>query len=104
MVLPPPPHAPPPAPRATPTAEIRSADLALFSSPAAPELEQIPGRVSVPGLAMHPTGALLYQPFLTGPAPAAPPATGIQGAVDILDSHTGRLPLRLFLPEPLAIL
>jgi len=92
------------ATRANGTTEIRGADLALFSSPAAPELEQIPGRVSVPGLAMHPTGALLYQPFLTGPAPAAPPATGIQGGVDILDAHTGRLRLRIFLPEPLAML
>ena len=45
----------------------------------------------VPGLALHPTGALLYQPFLTGPAPAAPPATGIQGGVDILDAHTSGL-------------
>jgi len=53
---------------------------------------------------LHPTGALLYQPFLTGPAPAAPPATGIQGGVDILDTHTGRLRLRIFLPEPLAAL
>ena len=58
----------------------------------------------VPGLALHPTGALLYQPFLTGPAPAAPPAIGIQGGVDILDAHTGRLRLRIFLPEPLAAL
>ncbi len=53
---------------------------------------------------MHPTGALLYQPFLTGPAPAAPPATAIQGGLDILDAHTGRLRLRIFLPEPLAML
>jgi len=84
--------------------ELRGADLAVFSSLAAAELEQIPARVSVPGLAMHPTGALLYQPFLTGPAPAAPPATGIQGGVDILDAHSGRLRLRIFLPEPLAML
>lgn len=53
---------------------------------------------------MHPTGALLYQPFLTSPAPAAPPATGIQGGIDILDAHSGRLRLRIFLPEPLAML
>src|SRR5712692_8234070 len=53
---------------------------------------------------MHPTVEKKYQPFLTGPAPAAPPATGIQGGVDILDAHTGRLRLRLFLPEPLAML
>ena len=69
-----------------------------------PRSEQIPTRVLVPGLALHPTGALLYQPFLTGPAPAAPPATGIQGGVDILDAHTGRLRQRIFLPEPLAAL
>jgi IPT/TIG domain len=84
--------------------EIRSAGLTLAATPARPELEQIPARVLVPGLALHPTGALLYQPFLTGPAPAAPPAIGIQGGVDILDAHTGRLRLRIFLPEPLAAL
>jgi IPT/TIG domain-containing protein len=92
------------ATRADGPTEIRGADLALFSEPSAPEIEQIPGRVSVPGIAMHPTGALLYQPFLTGPAPAAPPATGIQGGIDILDAHSGRLRLRIFLPEPLAML
>ncbi len=92
------------AARAGGSPEIRGVDLTLFSSPATPELEQIPARVSVPGLAVHPSGALLYQPFLTGPAPAAPPATGIQGGVDILDAHSGRLRLRIFLPEPLAML
>jgi IPT/TIG domain len=69
-----------------------------------PEIEQIQGRVNIPGLAMHPTGALIYQPFLTGPAPAAPPATGIQGGVEILDAHSGRLRMRMFLPEPFAAL
>jgi IPT/TIG domain len=92
------------ASRAGTVTEIRSANLTLTSTPASPELEQIPGRVLVPGLALHPTGALLYQPFLTGPAPAAPPAVGIQGGVDILDAHTGRLRLRISLPEPLATL
>jgi hypothetical protein len=90
--------------RTTTATEIRNADLTLTASPASVELEQIPGRVLVPGLAMHPSGALLYQPFLTGTAPAAPPAAGIQGGVDILDAHTGHLRLRIFLPEPLATL
>ena len=84
--------------------EIRGAALTLAATPASPELEEIPTRVLVPGLAIHPTGALLYQPFLTGPAPTAPPALGIQGGVDIVDAHTGRLRLRIFLPEPLAAL
>ncbi|HXN50296.1 MAG TPA: IPT/TIG domain-containing protein [Candidatus Acidoferrum sp.] len=92
------------ASRAGATAEIRGPDLTLAATPASPDLEQIPTRVLVPGFALHPTGALLYQPFLTGPAPAAPPATGIQGGVDILDAHTGLLRLRIFLPEPLATL
>ncbi len=92
------------ASRASATAEIRGLDLTLAATPASPELEQIPTRVLVPGFALHPTGALLYQPFLTGPAPAAPPATGIQGGIDILDAHTGLLRLRIFLPEPLAAL
>jgi hypothetical protein len=92
------------ASRAGTATEIRGAALTLAATPASPELEQIPGRVLVPGLAMHPTGALLYQPFLTGPAPAAPPAVGIQGGVDIIDTHSGRLRLRVFFPEPLATL
>src|SRR5260370_32306314 len=92
------------ASRAGPATEIRGAGLTLAATPASPELEQIPGRVLVPGLAMHPTGALLYQPFLTGPAPAAPPAVGIQGGVDIIDAHSGRLLLRVFFLEPLAAL
>jgi len=92
------------ATRTTTATEIRNAALTLAAVPAAPELEQVAARVLVPGLAMHPSGALLYQPFLTGPAPAAPPATGIQGGIDILDVHTGRLRLRIFLPEPLAAL
>jgi hypothetical protein len=90
--------------RAGGSPEIRGTDLAVFSFPSVRELEQIPNWVSVPGLTMHPTGALLYEPFLTGPAPAALPATGIQGGVDILDAHSGRLRLRIPLPEPLAML
>ncbi len=42
--------------------------------------------------------------FLTGPAPATAPFTGLQGGVDILDAHTGRLLLRVILPEPFAML
>src|SRR5260370_24026066 len=53
---------------------------------------------------MHPSGALVYQPFLAGPAPTAPSATGIRGGVDIVDGHSGELRLRIFLPEPLAML
>jgi hypothetical protein len=92
------------ASRANSATEIHAADLTLTATPATAELEQIQARVLVPGLAIHPSGALLYQPFLTSPAPAAPPAMGIQGGVDILDAHTGRLRLRIFLPEPLAAL
>jgi IPT/TIG domain len=84
--------------------QVLGPDLTVSSVSSAPEIEQIPGRVNIPGVAMHPTGALIYQPFLTGPAPAAPPATGIQGGVDILDAHSGRLRLRIFLPEPFAAL
>jgi DNA-binding beta-propeller fold protein YncE len=90
--------------RANGTTEIRDAGLTLTGTPAMAELEQIPGRVAVPGLALHPTGAFVYQPFLTGPAPTAPPATRIQGGVDIVDAHSGQLRLRVFLPEPLAML
>jgi len=84
--------------------EIRAADLTLVSSPTSAELETIPNRVAVPGLALHPSGALLYQPFLDGPPPATPPATGTHGGIDIRDSHSGRLRLRVYLPEPFAML
>jgi hypothetical protein len=77
------------------TAEIHVADLSLSSVPAAPELTQIPGRVPVPGLVLHPSGALIYQPFLTG----QPASAGVRGGVDILDAHSGVLRLRIFLPQ-----
>jgi hypothetical protein len=92
------------ATRANGTTEIRAADFVLFGLPATVEREGIPGRVNVPGIALHPSSALVYQPFLTGSPPAAPPATGIQGGVDIIDAHSGELRLRVFLPEPLAML
>jgi IPT/TIG domain len=75
--------------------EMRTADLSLTSVPASAELTQIPGRVLVPGVALHPSGALLYQPFLTG-APASP---GVRGGIDILDARSGVLRLRIFLPQ-----
>jgi DNA-binding beta-propeller fold protein YncE len=75
--------------------EIRAADLSLASIPASAELAQIPGRQSVPGVTLHPSGALIYQPFLTG-APASP---GVKGGIDILDAHSGALRLRIFFPQ-----
>jgi DNA-binding beta-propeller fold protein YncE len=75
--------------------EMRAADLSLTSVPASAELAQIPGRVLVPGVALHPSGALIYQPFLTG-APASP---GVRGGIDILDVHSGVLRLRILLPQ-----
>jgi len=78
-------------------AEIRTSDLSLAAVPSFAELTQIPGRVSVPGLTLHPSGALLYQPFLTG----APGSAGVKGGVDILDAHSGALRLRIFLPQQL---
>jgi len=75
--------------------EIRTADLSLTSVPASAELQQIPGRVLVPGVTLHPSGALLYQPFLTG----APASAGVKGGIDILDAHSGALRLRIFLPQ-----
>ena len=84
--------------------EIHDSNLFFTGTPAKAEIEQIAGRVLVPGAAMHPSGALLYQPFLTGQPPSAPPANNIQGGFDIIDTHTGTLRLRAFLPEPLATL
>lgn len=77
------------------TTEIRAADLSLDSAPANPELLQIPGRIPVPGMTLHPSGALLYEPFLTGPAGNA----GVKGGVDIIDAHSGILRLRILLSQ-----
>jgi IPT/TIG domain len=77
------------------TTEIRGADLSLAAIPANPELTWIPARVQVPGVTLHPSGALVYQPFLTGPAGIA----GIHGGVDIFDAHSGVLRLRILLPQ-----
>ena len=90
--------------RSSGSTEIRRADLILASLPTSAEIETIPNRVAVPGAALHPSGALLYDPFLDGPSPAAPPATGIHGGVDIRDAHSGRLRMRVYLPEPFATL
>jgi hypothetical protein len=75
--------------------QIRAADLSLAAVPASPELQQIPARTFVPGVALHPSGALIYQPFLT----AAPSSSGVKGGIDILDAHSGSLRLRIFLPQ-----
>jgi len=83
---------------------VRSTDLTVFGMSAASELERIPNRTEVPGAAIHPSGALLYVPFLTGPAPALPPASNLTGGIDILDARTGILRRRIFLPEPFVAL
>jgi IPT/TIG domain len=75
--------------------EIRSSDLSLTAVATSAELTQIPGRAFVPGLTLHPSGALIYQPFLTG----APGSAGVKGGVDILDAHSGVLRMRIFLPQ-----
>ncbi|MGB7284391.1 MAG: IPT/TIG domain-containing protein [Candidatus Acidiferrum sp.] len=77
------------------TTEIRGADLSLGAVPTNPELAQIPGRVQVPGVTLHPSGALVYQPFLTGPAGNA----GVKGGVDIIDANSGALRMRILLPQ-----
>jgi hypothetical protein len=81
--------------------EIRDQNLPLCSVIKNSDLEGTPQRTEVPGIALHPSGALLYLPFLTGPAPANAPFTRLLGGVDILDANTGRLRLRIILPEPL---
>jgi len=77
------------------TTEIRAADISFISVPTSAELQQIPGRVLVPGVALHPSGALIYQPFLTGASGSA----GVKGGIDILNAHSGALRLRIFLPQ-----
>lgn len=90
--------------RARNQTQIRGANLSLVAAPASAELESVVQRVAVPGLTLHPTGALVYEPFLDGPPPSTPPATGIHGGIDIRDAHNGRLRLRVVLPEPFAML
>jgi len=90
--------------RSSNTTELRDSSLVLTASPTSAELQNIPDRVAVPGIALHPSGALVYEPWLDGPPPAAPPTTGIHGGVDIRDAHSGRLRLRVYLPEPFAML
>jgi IPT/TIG domain len=75
--------------------EVRDAGMFITSAPVSAELTKIPGRNAVPGLAMHPSGALLYQPFLTGTGGAA----GVRGGVDISDVRSGELRLRIYLPQ-----
>jgi IPT/TIG domain len=86
--------------------QVRDASLAMIASRAAPEREQIPSATFVPVMALHPSGALVYQPFLNGPAPpessTVPIPASLRGGIDIFDAHCGRLRLRIFLPEPLA--
>lgn len=79
------------------TTEIRDSSMYVTAVPTAAELNQVPGRVAVPGLAMHPTGALLYQPFLTGAAGVP----NVRGGVDISDARSGELCMRIFLPQQL---
>jgi hypothetical protein len=75
--------------------EIRDSGRYVTAVAMAAELNQVPGRVAVPGLAMHPTGALMYQPFLTGAAGAS----NVKGGVDISDARSGELRMRIFLPQ-----
>ena len=77
--------------------EIHAQDLSLLAVPTAAELAQIPGRNAVPGITLHPSGALIYQPFLTGAAGSA----GVSGGIDIVDAHSGVLRLRIFLAQQL---
>jgi hypothetical protein len=78
-------------------AEMHAADLSLAAVPTAAELAQFPARNVVPGITLHPSGALIYQPFLT----AAPASAGVKGGIDILDAHSGVLRMRIFLPQQL---
>ena len=86
--------------------EIRDAALNLIGNRVTSELEQLPAGITVPGIAIHPSGALVYQPILNGPAPAESanptPNPNLRGGIDIFDSRSGKLRLRIFLPEPIA--
>ena len=87
-------------------AEIRDGGLNLIGRRTSAEIEQFAGGTNVPGIAMHSSGALVFQPYLDGPAPAeepnGPPSVPLHGGVDIFDAHSGKLRLRVALPEALA--
>jgi hypothetical protein len=89
-----------------PAAEIRDGSLNLIGRRTAAELEQFASGTNVPGIAMHPSGALTFQPYLDGPAPPeepnGPPSVALHGGIDIFDAHSGELRLRVALPEPIA--
>jgi hypothetical protein len=75
-------------------AKVRATDLSLVSVPFSPELMQIPCHVFVPGVAVHPSSALIYQPFLTG----QPSSAGVKGGVGVLDAPERRAPPASLLP------
>jgi len=77
-------------------ADVWDIDLKLALRAAVSEKQNIPGSVNVPGLTLHPSGALLYRPFQTG----APGNPGTRGGVDIVNAWTAALKLRVYLPEP----
>jgi hypothetical protein len=77
--------------------EIRDSGMYVTAVPTAAELNQVLGRVAVPGLTMHPTGALVYQPFLTGSASGL----NVKGGVNISDARSGELRMRIILPQQL---
>jgi IPT/TIG domain len=83
--------------RTATSTEIRDSGMYVTAVPTAAELNQVPGRVAVPGLAMHPTGALIYQPFLT----SAVGGLNVKGGVDISDARSGELRMRIILPQQL---
>jgi IPT/TIG domain len=90
--------------RSSGSTQIRNLELSLVAGPTSAEIENVANRVGVPGVALHPSGALLYEPFLEGAPPSAPPVVGVRGGIDIRDAYSGRLRLRVYLPEAFAML
>ncbi len=85
--------------------EIGGADLSLFSTATSAEMEQIPQRVAVPGITLHPTGALVYEPFLDGPRACRSSRDWHSPVASIFATRTTeKLRLRIYLPEPFAML
>ena len=70
--------------------EIRDSALNLIGNRVTSELEQLPTGITVPGIAMHPSGALVYRP---APAESADPTPNpnLLGGIDIFDARSGRL-------------
>lgn len=80
-----------------PAPKMWGQDLHLAARGLYQEVERLPAMTGVPGETMHPSGGLLYQPFLA----AQPGVATTRGGVDIFDVRRGTVRKRVFFSEAL---